>query len=314
MEFFQEWLAEIDIDSEVETYESSKLTDVILEGTFDTFEWGWYVEPDPDSILSYLTCGQLGNWSDSWYCNEEYDALYEQQHVEMDDAARQEIVRQMQEILYRDAPYLVTAYSSIGEAFRSDRFACFQPQPDPGGILIIQYGVQNYLNVRPAAEAGDCDGIETALGASTGNGGTEGVLRRATGGGLSTGAKIGIGVTAGVAVAGAAFVLMRRTGERGRARVTVLAQSDVGAADQLAPDRQGTYGRYVLSRCLGALGSLCFMLVVSFFLFRVLPGDPARTLGRGRFTSPEQLEEFNRTYGLDQAAAAAVRHVPEEHR
>ena len=35
MEFFQEWLADIDIDSEVETYESSKLTDVILEGTFD---------------------------------------------------------------------------------------------------------------------------------------------------------------------------------------------------------------------------------------------------------------------------------------
>ena len=88
MEFFQEWLADLDIDSEVETYESSKLTDVILEGNFDTFEWGWYVEPDPDSILSYLTCGQLGNWSDSWYCNEEYDALYEQQHVEMDDAAR----------------------------------------------------------------------------------------------------------------------------------------------------------------------------------------------------------------------------------
>jgi len=43
------------------------------------------------------------------------------------------------------------------------------------------------------------------------------------------------------------------------------------------------------------------MLVVSFFLFRVLPGDPARTLGRGRFTTPEQLEEFNRTYGLDQS-------------
>ena len=42
------------------------------------------------------------------------------------------------------------------------------------------------------------------------------------------------------------------------------------------------------------------MLVVSFFLFRVLPGDPARTLGRGRFSTPEQLEEFNRTYGLDQ--------------
>ncbi len=44
-----------------------------------------------------------------------------------------------------------------------------------------------------------------------------------------------------------------------------------------------------------------FMLVVNFFLFRVLPGDPARTLGRGRLSTPEQLEEFNETYGLDQS-------------
>ena len=72
----------------------------------------------------------------------------------MDDAARAEIVKQMQDLLYRDAPYLVTAYSSIGEAFRSDRFACLQPQPDPGGIWLVQYGVQNYLNVRPTAEPG----------------------------------------------------------------------------------------------------------------------------------------------------------------
>ena len=51
---------------------------------------------------------------------------------------------------------------------------------------------------------------------------------------------------------------------------------------------------------LGALGSLAFVLVLNFFLFRVLPGDPARTLGRGRFRTDEQLEEFSATYGLDQ--------------
>ncbi len=209
MEFFQEWLGELGIDAEVQTYESSKLTSVILDGDYDTFEWGWYVEPDPDSMLDYLTCGQRGNWSDTWYCNDEYDALYEQQHVEMDDAARQEMVKQMQEILYRDAPYLVTAYSSIGQAFRSDRFACFQPQPDPGGVWLMQYGAQNYLNLRPAADAGDCDGLENAVGASTGNGENDG-SSSSDEKSLSTGAKIGIGVTAGVAVAGGIFVLMRR--------------------------------------------------------------------------------------------------------
>ena len=42
------------------------------------------------------------------------------------------------------------------------------------------------------------------------------------------------------------------------------------------------------------------MLVLNFFLFRVIPGDPARTLGRGRLTSPDAIAEFNHTYGLDQ--------------
>ncbi len=63
---------------------------------------------------------------------------------------------------------------------------------------------------------------------------------------------------------------------------------------------RGGYARYLGSRVAGALGSLAFVVVLNFFLFRVLPGDPARTLGRGRFSTPEQLAEFNRTYGLDQ--------------
>ena len=41
----------------------------------------------------------------------------------------------MQQILYRDSPYLVTAYSSIGEAVRSDRFACFVTAAEPGRHL-----------------------------------------------------------------------------------------------------------------------------------------------------------------------------------
>jgi peptide/nickel transport system permease protein len=42
------------------------------------------------------------------------------------------------------------------------------------------------------------------------------------------------------------------------------------------------------------------MLVVNFFLFRVLPGDPARTLGRGRLHTQAQIDAFNKTYGLSQ--------------
>lgn len=79
------------------------------------------------------------------------------------------------------------------------------------------------------------------------------------------------------------------------------ADGAVAAAERGRGPRHHGFGRYAGSKLAGALGSLMFMLVVNFFLFRVLPGDPARTLGRGRLSTPEQLAEFNATYGLDQS-------------
>ena len=75
------------------------------------------------------------------------------------------------------------------------------------------------------------------------------------------------------------------------------------AASQPTPPvaRRKSYGRYVLAKLVGALGSLVFVVIVNFFLFRVLPGDPARTLGRDRLKSPQDLEDFRAEYGLDQS-------------
>jgi len=73
-----------------------------------------------------------------------------------------------------------------------------------------------------------------------------------------------------------------------------------GAEQGEAQPRGRGYLTYVGLKVLGAMGSLCFMLVVNFFLFRVLPGDPAKTLGRGRLTSQAQVDAFNKTYGLNE--------------
>jgi peptide/nickel transport system substrate-binding protein len=220
MDFFSEWLDQLGIDSEVSAMESTKLTDVILEGNFDAFQWGWYVEPDPDSMLSYMTCGQRGGWSDSWYCNKRYDALYQKQNTETDDTARAATVRTMQQILFEDSPYLVTVYNTIGEAVRTDRWACLEPQPDPGGVWLRQYGAHNYLTVRPAADAGDCDGVTSALGVSTGSASSSGASSSGSGptdGGGSNGALMA-GGAAVLLLAGAGGVLAFRrrasTGER----------------------------------------------------------------------------------------------------
>jgi peptide/nickel transport system substrate-binding protein len=197
MDYFQEWLADMGIESEVTAMESGKLTNVILDGEFDAFEWGWYVEPDPDSMLSYMTCDQLGNWSDSWYCNDEYDNLYRQQHSELDEETRAEMIKQMQEILYRDAPYLVYAYDTIGEAYRCDRFEGFVPQPADGGILLFQYGVRSYLEMYPVSECGQGQGNTDEASSDDG-------------GGLGTGAVIGVGVATLAAVGAVAGILLHR--------------------------------------------------------------------------------------------------------
>jgi peptide/nickel transport system substrate-binding protein len=189
MNFFKEWLADVDIDSEVVTATSNKLTNIILDGDFDVFQWGWYVEPDPDSVLSYFTCDQRGGWSDSWYCDPRYDQLYDAQHSETDPEQRQQDVFEMQQMLYDDAPYLVTAYSAIGEAYRGDRWEGFVPQPNPGGVLLLQYGHANYLNLTPVGSEG------TASGGS--GGGSEG---------SSTGQVVSIILIALVVLVGAVLI------------------------------------------------------------------------------------------------------------
>ena len=78
------------------------------------------------------------------------------------------------------------------------------------------------------------------------------------------------------------------------------AQGPAAAPSAPAVGRRGSYGRYVIGKLLGSAGSLFFVMVVGFFLFRVLPGDPARTLGRGRFKTEAQLETFRAQYGLDE--------------
>jgi peptide/nickel transport system substrate-binding protein len=166
MDYFKEWLDELGIKAEVVPYTSGRLTEVILDGNYDAFEWGWYVEADPDGVLSYFTCDERGGLSDSWYCTKKYDRMYEQQHHEMDHAKRVALVQKMQQMVFEASPYLVTVYPTTGEAVRSDRFACFQPQPDPGGVWLIQYGGHNYTAMRPADQAGDCDGVTSAVGAS----------------------------------------------------------------------------------------------------------------------------------------------------
>jgi peptide/nickel transport system substrate-binding protein len=164
------WLQQIGIKANVKLVSEDNLTDIIGKGKYDLFEWGWVVEPDPDYQLSTFTCASrsykdsgsiYANLSDSFYCNKAYDALYDKQAGQIDVAARAATVKQMQQMLYDDAPYAITAFYDDLEAYRSDRWTGFTAQPSvdangKGGALFFQYGVYSYLSARPAsAKAAD---------------------------------------------------------------------------------------------------------------------------------------------------------------
>ncbi|MER5888796.1 ABC transporter permease [Streptomyces sp. NPDC001941] len=60
------------------------------------------------------------------------------------------------------------------------------------------------------------------------------------------------------------------------------------------------YLRYGAGKLGGAAVSLLAVLVTSFFLFRIIPGDPVRAMTHGMPTSAEQLATLRAQFGLDQ--------------
>lgn len=57
---------------------------------------------------------------------------------------------------------------------------------------------------------------------------------------------------------------------------------------------------FVRRNLVGSAATLLFILVVNFFLFRVINPHPERTLARGRATNAEQIAEISHRLGLDQ--------------
>jgi peptide/nickel transport system permease protein len=70
-----------------------------------------------------------------------------------------------------------------------------------------------------------------------------------------------------------------------------------GPGDERSTHR-GTL-QYALSKAGGALFSIAMVIVGTFFVFRLLPGDPVRNLAQGRNMTPDQLNLERHRLGLD---------------
>ncbi len=178
VQFVAGWYEALGLTIDTKIISEDTLIELNGNGRYDIFEWGWVVEPDPDYQLSTFTCDQrsteedgtlYAGLSDSHFCNEQYDTLYAQQAVETDVAARADIVKQMQQILYDEAPYAITFYYDNLQAYRSASFTDFVSQPtEPAGPLLFQYGVWSYLSITPPGQDAAAGGSSDDSGPNVG--------------------------------------------------------------------------------------------------------------------------------------------------
>ncbi|MGH2788800.1 MAG: ABC transporter substrate-binding protein [Actinomycetota bacterium] len=176
-QFIEGWLEEAGIGVETKAVSDNTLTDDIYAADFDMFIWGWGSDPDPDFILSVLSCDQIMGWSDTFWCDEDYSQMYLDQKTQLDIDQRVEMIQEMQRIAYEANPYVIFFYDNQFEAYRTDRFTGWTPTPASIDVGQVAFNSSNstYLNLKPVGDEA----------ASDGGGGTSPIVWIAVGGGVA---------------------------------------------------------------------------------------------------------------------------------
>lgn len=123
-ELLSEMWLEVGVKTELQAVEPDALTSECCPAfDFDIILWGWGSDPDPNLLLGVHTTAEIPNgYNETGYSNPEYDALFDQQSVELDPQKRLEIVWQMQQIAFDDVVYIIPYYEQAVQAYRTDRF------------------------------------------------------------------------------------------------------------------------------------------------------------------------------------------------
>jgi peptide/nickel transport system substrate-binding protein len=161
-ELFPSWMEAIGIGVELESYDGGQLFEIIVNGDYDTFVWGWTPFVDPDPMLSYFTADQLGNYNDANWSDPAYDALYVEQNQELDPDRRKEIVHEMLQLFYESGVYYPLYYSPDLQAYRTDRFEGWIKQPADIGPVMFSNTSPSYFNLQPIGGAAG-GGVNTTV-------------------------------------------------------------------------------------------------------------------------------------------------------
>ncbi len=193
-EYLAGFFKEIGITLTTKKVDSSKFSEETgVTALFDIAISGWSVNPDPEEVLATHLCSRRptpageGGGTESFYCDDTFEKLYKEQLKELDRPKRAELIKQMQERLYTDAPVIAIYYPNDLEGYRKDRIKSITSIPETDGIL---YGGSSFWPFY------SLEAVEQSGSASAEGGSSTGLIA---------------GVAGGVVVLGlAGFFLMRR--------------------------------------------------------------------------------------------------------
>jgi peptide/nickel transport system substrate-binding protein len=205
-QFIKEWLDQIGIRASATPKSEDELTPIENKGQFDLIIWTWTPYNDPTPMMSYLTCAAVpkkpddGLYNDAFYCDPEYDRLFNAQKIELDPVQRVDLVHQALLRFYQQAPYVVLYNQDTVEGYRNDRFTGFVRQPADTGPIIYTQSDPSYTLIKP---------ISTSSGSSSGSG-NQAAVSSDSGGDSNTGLIIAIIAGIVIVVGGGFFIARRR--------------------------------------------------------------------------------------------------------
>jgi peptide/nickel transport system substrate-binding protein len=167
------WLKDIGIKATIQPLSMSALNSGLAKGDWDLLMDAWTTGPDPTYLLGIQTCATLpkddgtGANTDAFFCDKNFDSLFDQQLTTFDPAQRAQVISRMQDIFYKANVNDIFMYADTLDVARTDTVAngLITGAPDATGHYPAQTTFWSYLKATPKTAAkGSSGGSGTAIG------------------------------------------------------------------------------------------------------------------------------------------------------
>jgi peptide/nickel transport system substrate-binding protein len=158
------WLKAVGIQVSIQPMSMTALNSDLGKGDWDMLMDAWTTSPDPTYLLGIQTCGTLpqndgtGGNTDSFFCDPQYDKLFNEQSTIFDPKQRANVIDQMQQILYNADVDQIYYYYTVNLAYSKHVTGIVTGTRGADGLYPAQTSFWSYLRAAPAADPGSSGG------------------------------------------------------------------------------------------------------------------------------------------------------------